>query len=96
MFLTDIVRAGGEMFDVCPKEIMSYKRSRTTVKARNAIQKAVSLRGNSTTRIGMAMGRDHSSVIHALRRADMWSEADPIYKEQIERLASLSGEYFKH
>ena len=96
MFLMDIVRAGGEMFDVCPQEIMSDNRSRTTVKARHAIQKAMSLRGNSTTKIGMAMGRDHTSVMHALRRADMWSELDPIYKDRIERLASLSGEYLKH
>ena len=86
----DIVRAGGQLFDVCPDEIMSVRKSRKTVRARYAIQKAMSLRGNSTTGIGRMMGRDHSTIVHALRRADMWSELDPVYKERIEQIASLS------
>lgn len=96
MFLMDIVRAGGETFGICPRDILSPKRTRETVMARYAIQKAMSLRGNSTTKIGTAMGRDHSTVCHALQRADKWSADDPFYKERINYLASLSGENFKH
>lgn len=96
MFIMDFVRVGGELFDVSPEEIMSHRRSRKTVKARYAIQKAMSLRGNSTSGIGRMMDRDHTTIMHALRKADMWSENDPVYKERIEQIASLSGYDLKH
>ena len=91
MFLRDMVRVGGETFGICPKEIMSPKRTRDAVMARYAIKKAMSLRGHSTVKIGRIMGRDHSTVVHALQRADKWAADDPFYKERIDYLTSLSG-----
>ena len=96
MFLRDIVRKGSEMFDVSEEDILSDRRSRSTAKARFAIEKAMSLRGNSTTKIGQIMDRNHASVIYGLGKADMWCATDPIYKEQVEYLASFSGYDLKH
>ncbi|OXE37461.1 MAG: hypothetical protein CGW95_01550 [Phenylobacterium zucineum] len=86
--VSDIVAAAGWIFCLTPAQIMSPSRHKRVVRARNAVFAALSRRGSSSGQIGRWMHRDHSTVLHGIRRADEWAAEDPVYAERIRRLAN--------
>lgn len=69
-FLSDLVREAAEPYGFTPDELIAvdgacrFERAQ----ARWAVMWALRQRGLSTTRIGMVLRRDHSTVLHGLRR----------------------------
>ena len=58
--------------------------------ARFALYKALQLRGWSTSKIGHAIGgRDHSTILHGIKRAEYMMERNPHFANAVQRLAEL-------
>lgn len=57
------------LYDVNVEDIVGPSRLRRICEARWATMRAMEARGLSTTRIGQLLNRDHSTVVHGLRRA---------------------------
>ncbi len=56
-----------EATDVPYKAIMGVRRDARTVQARQLVMYIARRQGLSLTRIGMAMNRDHTTVMHGIR-----------------------------
>ncbi|WP_119035835.1 helix-turn-helix domain-containing protein [Hephaestia caeni] len=86
-------RVGFEM-GLRPIDIMSRRNFKALGRGRAAVSwiaREATLR--SLPQIGRAMGRDHSTVIHQLRRAEALRAADPAFRRLTDRLAEeFSGE----
>lgn len=82
-----------ELFDVHPRDLMGPARFHFVTYPRFAAYKALKMRGWSYSHIGRFMGRDHSTVIHGVRRADYIASRDAHFKECIEILRDFSPEY---
>lgn len=84
---TEIVNHCAELFDVSADDIMSRRRIRPITQARFALYAALRQRGWSYPRIGNFMGRDHSSVLVGVRKAEWLMERQRSYEEKVEALA---------
>lgn len=78
-----------ELFYVSKRDIMSPSRFGFLIPARYAVCKALHMRGWSFGRIGRLIGRNHTSVSDAVRKADIMMAADPNYAAKIEALAAV-------
>jgi len=56
----------GARFGVSPRQIFGKGRRRAIIEARHSVIKRLRDDGFSTVQIGRWMGRDHSTVLHAL------------------------------
>ena len=56
-----------ETYDVSPREVLSKRRIYKVVAVRWLLIKRLSELGYGVAAIGRAVGRDHSTVIHALK-----------------------------
>jgi chromosomal replication initiator protein len=67
--ITRIVERVARAFDVSPKEILGPSRQRLVLTARQVAMTLVrELAGLSLPQIGAAFGRDHTTVLHAVRK----------------------------
>lgn len=89
---SDIIAAGAKAFLIPTEDIMKDRRNRRIVAARHAIFKAFSMRGSSYGQIGRWMARDHTSVMHGVKRAEERMAQDKRYKEIVQSLAALGNE----
>lgn len=64
-----IVEAVAAAFEVAPDGVFSRRRSWDLTRPRYAAYRLLQARNLSTTRIGMLLKRDHTTVVHGLRRA---------------------------
>lgn len=55
---------------VSPRVIMGQSRARPIARARQAIMRRLYQYGLSVSEIGRILGRDHTTVIHGIRRAE--------------------------
>ena len=78
-----------ELFCVSRRDIISTSRFGFLIPARYALCKALHMRGWSFARIGRFIGRNHTSVGDAVRKADAMMAANPDYAAKIEALASV-------
>ena len=85
-----IILKASELFKVHPRDIISHHRFDFVTRARFAICKALRMRGWSYAQIGRFLKRDHSTVIHAVKRADYMMEKDPDYAEAVKALSEIT------
>ena len=90
--MNDRVIAGAWLFGVCPTLVMGRNRSRRICRARYAIFAALRQQGMSYAKIGALTGRDHSTVIHGIKRAKKMTESDPVFARKLKRLAVSQSE----
>jgi chromosomal replication initiation ATPase DnaA len=64
----DQVEAICQQHEVALDEVLGRRRTRRIVAARHNVMVALRARGWSTTRIGQILCRDHSTVVHALKK----------------------------
>lgn len=86
---TKIVKRASELFDVHPKDIVGCARYQFIMPARFAVWKALKGRGWSYVRIGRMFDRDHSTILHGVRKADYLAERDADYAQKIEELTEM-------
>lgn len=86
---TKIVKRASELFDVHPRDIAGGARYKFIMPARFAVWKALKDRGWSYVRIGRMFDRDHSTILHGVRKANYLAERDFTYAQQIEELTNM-------
>lgn len=78
------------MFEIHPRDLLGPAKFSFCTRPRFALYKALHLRGWSAAAIGRFVGgRDHSTVLHGLNRADYMMERDPEFARQVVALAAL-------
>jgi chromosomal replication initiation ATPase DnaA len=72
-----------------PAEVLVGRGQRLTLMpARFALYKALKLRGWSYLAIGSFLGRDHTTIMYGVKRAEWMAERDAEYADKIERIAA--------
>lgn len=89
VLVTELVDKASELFDVHRRDILGPYRYNFLMPPRFALCKALRNRGMSYPHIGRVMGRDHSTVIHAIRRADYMIERDAEFADRVRVLTEL-------
>jgi transposase len=70
MKLNEMIEEVCVKFGTSRGEIFSQRRNKGSVTARKIIYKVLTLDGNSTTKVGQIMSRDHSSVVVGIHSID--------------------------
>jgi len=93
-FLGDIIQMVSDEFKVHRRDILGRAKYDFILPARFALCKILRERDLSYSQIGRVLDRDHTTVIHAVRRAEYTMERDPAYAEKINRIinADLSAD----
>ena len=86
--LADILNAAAKLWGVEPKGLISKRRTRdVTVPRQVAMYLIKEILDPPLTRIGQAFGgRDHSTVIHSIRKVDRDLQADDDFAKRVSRL----------
>lgn len=92
VLINDVIDKASELFLVHRRDILGPYRYSFLMPARFALCKALRERGMSYPHIGRVMNRDHSTVIHAVERAEYTMERDPSYAAKIQTLIDLRPE----
>ena len=83
-----LVELCAEMFDIHPRDLMGPYRFGFLTRARFALYKALRIRGWSYSAIGTFVGgRDHTTIIYGVRRAEYFMERNPAYAAKIKALS---------
>lgn len=90
---SDFIVAAADMFCIHPRDLVSHYKFDFLMMPRFAVYKALRLRGWSYPQIGKALGRDHSTIIYGVRRADWQMERDPEYADKVKALAEMQFVY---
>lgn len=89
MVISDIVAECANLFHINKSLIISKKRFRPAVRARQALAMALSIRGHSTSAIGRWLDRDHTTIMYNLDVAKMLVERDSIFGQKVFALAQM-------
>jgi hypothetical protein len=82
-----LLNKASEVFDLSVKELAGNQRYKYLMPARFAMYKTLRERGWSYPRIGKLFnGKDHSTIIHGVRRADYMIEKDADYAAKVKAL----------
>lgn len=89
--IDEIQKRVAEHFKIRLSDMSSARRSRTVARPRQiAMYLAKQLTSRSLPEIGRAFGgRDHTTVIHAVRKVEEIMSADPIFSEDVELLTRM-------
>lgn len=86
----ELINECARLFDVHPRDLVGDSRLGFLMPARFALYKALRLRGWSYSAIGKAVGgRDHSTVMYGVKRAEYMMERDESYAGYIFALRDL-------
>lgn len=85
-----IVTRASELFQVHPRDLLGGYRFQFVTRARFAIYLALRRRGWSYEQIGKFLGRDHSSVIHGVKRAEYMVEKDAAFAAKVTELQNIT------
>jgi len=87
----DVLETVAKEFGVLPRELQSRRRIKSVVIPRHiGIYLSRRLTRHSLEEIGGFFGgRDHSTVLHSIRKVEELVEADADIKERIERLSGV-------
>lgn len=89
----EIIKECAYLFGLDVEELVGRSHMQHICKARFALYKAFHLRGWSYSAVGRAIGgRDHTTIINGIARAEYWMEKDPRYARRIERLVTMQPE----
>lgn len=84
-----ILDATAAEFDVTVEEMLGESTRATVALPRHvAMALAPRLLGYSLTRIGRLMSRDHTTVLHAVRRIAAMAQQNPDFAARIDRIAA--------
>lgn len=87
--LKRIIEVVAAEFGLAPALLSSQTRKKNVAEPRHAaMYLARQLTDNSLHTIGLAFGRDYSTVIHSIKRVEQMTERDPDLRNQIEKLRS--------
>lgn len=89
MTFNDTLKEVYRLFSIHPRDVVSNHRYSFILPARFALCYALRANGLSYKAIGRRLHRDHSSVIHACRRAEEMMERDPGYTRKVEALVEF-------
>lgn len=89
VLVNDVIDKASELFCVHRRDIAGPYRYGFLMPARFALCKALRERGLSYPHIGRIMNRDHSTIIHAVERAEYTMERDSGYAEKVQTLIDL-------
>lgn len=96
MLTSDIIRRAALLFDVTPEQILDDNRRRNVHRARLATYMALWMRATARgvehkyKPIGRSMGgRDHSTIIHGIKRAREEMDKDPEFTKAVIDLATM-------
>lgn len=89
VLVSELIGKASELFDVHRRDILGPYRYNFLMPARFALCKALRNRGMSYPHIGRVLERDHSTVIHAIRRADYMIERDTEFADKVRVLTEL-------
>jgi chromosomal replication initiator protein len=85
--LRGIIDATATEFGIPAAQLTSQTRRKNVAEPRHAaMYLARQLTDNSLHTIGLAFGRDYSTVIHSVKRAEQMLEADPVFGASLESL----------
>ncbi len=84
-----IIEVVAAEFGLPPALLSSQTRKKNVAEPRHAaMYLARQLTDNSLHTIGLAFGRDYSTVIHSIKRVEQMTDRDPVLRQQIDRLRS--------
>lgn len=85
---SEVIRRVCEYFNISEKELLSNSRKRHVLEPRQvAMWLARQVGGMSLKSIGSVFGgKDHSTVIHSIRKVEMKMEHDPAFRHMLEEL----------
>lgn len=94
---TEVIACAAWLFCTTPRDIMAKSRSRRHVLPRWAVCKALVFRGLSRVRVAHMTGlNDHSTVCHAIQRADELMASDYAFADKVATLVALrDGEFLE-
>ena len=89
--VADIQKKVADHFQIKPSEMTSKRRSRNVARPRQvAMYLSKHLTDDSLPSIGTAFGgRDHTTVLHAIRKVDELQGQDAVFAEDVEHLTRL-------
>jgi chromosomal replication initiator protein len=90
--LRGIIDAAAAEFGIPAAQLTSQTRRKNVAEPRHAAMLlARQLTDNSLHTIGLSFGRDYSTVIHSIKRAEQMCEAEPVFRAHIENLRAKLG-----
>lgn len=89
-FIDEIIAKVSELFKVHRRDILGRAKFDFILPARFALCKILHDRGMSYASIGRVMDRDHTTVIHAVRRAEYTMQRDPEYAAKINEVIAMN------
>lgn len=92
---SEIIACAAWLFGTTPRDITAKSRFRRHVRPRWAVCYVLVSRGYSRARVAPLVGlRDHTTVIHALRRVEEIMATDPVFAGRVATLTALrDGEF---
>ena len=78
----NIIEQVAQKHSVSAREILNYSRIPNTVAARQEAMRLVYSTGLKLGQVGLIFGRDHSTVLHGIRRAEARSNTTPKGKSE--------------
>lgn len=88
-FIGDIIEKVSEAFKVHRQDILGRAKYDFILPARFALCKILYERGMSYSQIGRVLDRDHTTIMHAVRRAEYIMERDKSYAAKINEIARM-------
>ena len=86
----EIINECARLFDVHPRDLVGPAKFAFFTKPRFALYKALRMRAWSTSMIGRAIGgRDHSTILYGIKRAEYIMERDPHFADVVQQLAEM-------
>jgi chromosomal replication initiation ATPase DnaA len=87
-----IERATAE-WDVSWGEVIGSIKEQRIVLARQAVMFALHAAGFSSTQIGKALGREHTTVLHGIKAARRRMDADAGYRRKVDAMAHMARQH---
>lgn len=92
MIVSDIIEAVAKEFKVSPSFLIGTERPYSIMPARFALYTVFVRRGMSRAKTGKVCGgRDHTTVMHGLDRAEEMMDNDHRYRSKVEKLIELKA-----
>lgn len=92
MIVSDIINAVAWAFEVHPRDLIGTARFQFLMRPRFALYTVLHRRGMSLKQTGQVCGgRDHSTVIYGIKRAEHMMERDPEFKSLVDQLTKIKA-----
>lgn len=86
VLFSDMVVEAGRVFCIPPRDLLGRSKMNYLIPARHGLFAALYARWGSYKAVGRKTGRDHATIIHAVKRARERMENDDVYAQRVEYL----------